>query len=156
MGVKCHLCNSDDTQVMRNIRAMQTPNDRTPNKYLADLVRTNRAALGMTQADLGEAVGKSRQWVLQVEKGAWTNGGKRVTLSPDNAIKLGLALGKDIEDILLAGEVPAEEWPDLSHISSNQSNLRLVDITSLTERQQVLIESIVDELKRENTESDRP
>lgn len=141
---------------MRNVWAMQTPNNKTPNKPLADLVRTSRALLGMTQEDLGAEVGKTRQWVIQVEKGVWNNGGTRVTLSPENAIKLGLALGKDIRDVLLAGEVPPENWPDLSHISSNQSNLRLVDVTSLTPHQQALIESIVHELKTTRTESDRP
>lgn len=139
---------------MRNIRAMSTTEGATPNTDLGNLVRTTRTTLGMTQEDLAAEVGKTRQWVIQVEKGIWNNGGKRVSLTPENAIKLGLALGRDVQDFLLAGEVPIEKWPDLSHISSKTDKVRLIDITSLTPHQQALIESIVHELKHQPTESD--
>lgn len=101
-------------------------------------------------------MGKTRHWVIQVEKGIWNNGGRRVSLTPENAIKLALVLGREPEDFLIAGDVPPEKWPDLSHISSKTDSVRVVDITSLTPKQQALIESIVYELRTTNTESDRP
>lgn len=109
--------------------------------------------LGMTQEDLAEEMGKTRQWVIQVEKGVWNNGGRRVSLTPENAVKLALILGRDPQDFLIVGDVPVEKWPDLSHISSNIDTVRVVDISSLTQKQQALIESIVYELKTNNTES---
>lgn len=131
------------------MRAMST----APNHDLGNLVRSQRTMLGMTQEDLAEEMGRTRQWVIQIEKGVWSNGNRRVSLKPENAIKLALILGRDPQDFLIAGDVPPEKWPDLSHISSTEARVRVIDISSLTQKQQALIESIVYELKTNNTES---
>lgn len=97
-------------------------------------------------------MGKSRQWVIQIEKGVWNNGKQRVSLTPENAVKLALILDGDPQELLMVGDVPIEKWPDLSHFKSLEDNRRLVDITGLTSKQQALIESLVYELKTANEE----
>ncbi|MDK8795889.1 helix-turn-helix transcriptional regulator [Corynebacterium sp. MSK041] len=124
----------------------------SPNTRLGNLVRSQRSILGMTQEDLAEKMGKSRQWVIQIEKGVWNNGKQRVSLTPENAVKLALILDGDPQELLMVGDVPIEKWPDLSHFKSLEDNRRLVDITGLTSKQQALIESLVYELKTANEE----
>ncbi|SDR77719.1 helix-turn-helix transcriptional regulator [Corynebacterium timonense] len=121
-----------------------------PNTQLANLVSMARRGLGISQADLGEAVGKSRHWVTQLEKGSWYRTGEPFTLESDGAIKLAGVLGLSVVDVLRAGRVPEIKWPDLSNYRSNDANVAVVDITKLTPAQQELVEGIVNEFIRHN------
>lgn len=151
VGVKCESCNLNQQLGCVTFGGMS---DTAPNTELARLVRDRRLELGITQEDLAKALGKSRYWVIQVEKGVWNNGGIRVSLPAQVAVDLAVELGLDKERVLLAAGVEFEKWPNLSHISSNGDKLKILNITSLTPRQQAIIESAVHEYKRLNQESD--
>ncbi|GEM_PF-3394673 len=121
-----------------------------PNTQLANLVSMARRGLGLSQAEMAEAVGKSRHWVTQLEKGSWYRTGEPFTLEVDGALKLAAVLNLHPIDLLQAGRVPRIKWPDLSNYSSNDDRVRVVDITTLTPTQQELVEGIVNEYNRLN------
>lgn len=128
-------------------------NDEAPNMVLANLVRDARLGLDMTQEALAEAMGKSRHWVSQLERGEWYKGGT-FTLDGDNALKLAATLGADPLAMLRAGRVDIADWPKQSQMFSNSDSVRLVDIGSLTPTQQDLIERLVDELQQTTSEKE--
>ncbi|QNE90296.1 helix-turn-helix transcriptional regulator [Corynebacterium incognita] len=117
---------------------------------LGELVLTNRKRLGLSQAELASQVGRTRHWVIQLEKGSWYEG-KEFKLDPDMAVKLAAILDVDPVEVLEAAKVPATEWPDLSHTRSNSAKVQTVDITALSPQQAKLIRTLVDELKAGNT-----
>lgn len=137
------------------MRRMET-STREPNMRLANLVRNARLDLDMKQEDLAAAVGKSRHWVAQIERGAWYRTGEPFTLDGDNALRLALSLNLDPVEVLRAGQVEVGRWPDLSKIRSNSASVKSIDISSLTPEQQDLIERLVDELKHPTSRNDEP
>ncbi len=117
-----------------------------PNLKLGNMVRKARLALGMTQQQLGAAMGKSRHWVGQLERGEWYERSV-FTLDGDTAVRLAVTLNLPPAEVLHAGRVPKDRWPDLSKIRSVNARVKFVDITTLTPHQQDIIESLVDEFK---------
>ena len=133
------------------------PESTDPNLLLANLIRTARLDLDMSQADLAVAMDRSRHWVAQLERGAWYKDGEPFTLDGDNALRLAMTLDLDPVEVLRAGRVDVSRWPNLSKIRSHSASVRVVDISSLTPQQQDIVERLVDELKHPtstNTESE--
>lgn len=106
--------------------------------------------MGISQTDLAEAVGKSRHWVSQLERGAWYRDGNPFTLEPDMAVKLAGVLDIPVVDMLVAGRVPELKWPDLSNYSSIDDNVIVIDVTRLTEHQRDIIQGLINEFKTLN------
>lgn len=123
------------------------------NLGLADIVRIARKKQGFNQADLGEAVGRDRTWVTQLERGKRYSG-KPFTIEPHMVLKLAGVLQVDPVELLVAAEIPQSEWPDMSHISSNSANVRTIDITTLSPTQAKLVEQLVKELKNGNNQNE--
>ena len=123
---------------------------------LANLARNARLDLDMSQQDLATAMDKSRHWVAQLERGSWYRSGEAFTLDGDNALRLAMTLNLDPVEVLRAGQVEVNRWPDLSKIRSHSASVRTVDISSLTPQQQDLIERLVDELKYPTSANTRP
>jgi transcriptional regulator with XRE-family HTH domain len=73
----------------------------TLRRQVGDLVRYNRDRLGMTQAELGDAVGKSLETIGRIERGV---------TAPSLSLleKLADALGVDPRDLLGAGSFAAK------------------------------------------------
>ena len=110
------------------------------------MVSNARRALNMTQEELGDAMGKTRHWVGQLERGHWY-GKDTFTVGADNALRLAMTLNLPPVEVLRAGGVPEEKWPDLSKVRSVGASVKFVDITTLSPHQQGIIESLVDEFK---------
>ncbi|WP_158268505.1 helix-turn-helix transcriptional regulator [Corynebacterium liangguodongii] len=128
----------------------------SPNHQLANLVRDARKKLGMTQDQLASALGRSRIWVVRVEKGWRDDRAEPITLDGDIAIKLASVLGVDPLSVLRAGRVAPQEWPDLSNYRSMFDSVRVVDVTSLTLEQQDIIERAINEFKHLNHQHKHP
>lgn len=103
----------------------------------------------MTQSQLADEMGKSRHWVGQLERGHWY-GKDTFTVGADTALRLAMALNLPPAEVLRAGGVPEDNWPDLSQFRSVDVYTKHVDITPLTQHQQNIIESLVDEFKHLN------
>lgn len=117
---------------------------------LSDLVRRARKNIDLTQSELGEAIGKSRWWIVQLEKGAWYVNGKGFALEPMMCLKLADVLGLDPVAVLSAADVPKNDWPDFSNMVAKSDSVRRIDITTLTPAQTRLVAGLVDEFKRGN------
>lgn len=133
---------------MGNISTMEA----TTNNSFGTLVRAGRRKLGITQQQLADMVGRSRKWMVQVEKGERYDTTEDMQISPDMVVKLALILDIDPVEALYAVGAPKDTWPDFSHIRSTSDNVRVVDITSLTPEQAKLIEGMIDEFKQLNRE----
>lgn len=115
---------------------------------LGDMVRDMRTVRRMSQEELGEALGgKSRHWVVQLEKGVRYGTGTRFEVDGDMAVKIALVLGLDPVDVLKTAKIPENRWPDLSNIVSNGGNIRTIDVTTLTVNQADIIERLIAEFK---------
>lgn len=129
---------------MRNICTMN------PNE-LGNLIRRARKQNGLTQDTLADLIGKSRWWVIQLEKGESYSTGKGLGLEPLMCVKLADILNIDPADVLFAAGIPKAKWPNFSNIVSKSDSVRTVDMTSLTLDQARLINALVEELKKGNT-----
>lgn len=65
----------------------------------ANVARDRRRALGMSQAELAELIGRSRQWVSSFDSGAVTNPGRPdvIRVAHELYLKLDLAADRDAE-----------------------------------------------------------
>ena len=79
---------------------------------LAELVKAKRKELGLSQADLADAMNRSRHWVIQLEKGEWYGVDREFTLEAEYAVKLARILDVNPREVLTLGKVPKIEWPD--------------------------------------------
>ena len=122
------------------------------NHELADMVHTARTGLGMSQEELAETMGKSRFWVMRMERGLHRSGAP-FDLDGDMALKLASVLNLNPVSTLRAGRVPASRWPNMSHIDSNDGSVKSLDVSSLTSEQRDMIERVVNELKRLNQQA---
>lgn len=118
----------------------------TQNK-LGDLIHAARKKLRMTQTDLADALGRSRQWIGQLERGQWYYSQETFTASPDELVKIAGILDISPVEVLIAAGVDKSKWPDLSHIRSKDVNVRTIDLTSLTTNQIRLVEDLVEEFR---------
>lgn len=148
MRVEYQQCHSMKHRMLGNVPGMGNS-----NLGLADIVRLARKRLELNQAELGEAMGRDRTWVTQLERGKRYNG-KPFTIEPHMVLKLAGVLQVDPVDLLVAAEIPEPQWPDLSQVRSNSANVRTVDITTLSPTQAKLIEQLVKELKRGNNQNE--
>lgn len=114
------------------------------------MVRNARAELGMNQTELGELMGKSRHWVVQLERGASYDTDKEKRYHAETCIRLAAILNLDPIAVLHAAHVPSELWPDLSHMYSNSDIISTIDVTALTQNQQKLVRELIEELKAGN------
>ena len=135
---------------MRSIRIMT-------NNELGTLIRRARKQNGLTQDELATQLGKSRWWVVQLEKGESYYSGKGVGrgLEPLMCVRIADTLNLDPADVLFAAGVPKAEWPNFSNVLAKSVSVRNVDITSLTLEQARLVKGIVEELKKGNTVNER-
>lgn len=120
---------------------------------LSELVRLERQRAGMNQAELAEALGRDRSWVVQLERGRRYNGNPFET-EPLMVMKLAAVLNIDPVDALVAARIDKSQWPDLSHIRSKSANVRTVDITTLSNSQAKLVEQLVKEFKDGNKQNE--
>lgn len=120
---------------------------------LSELVRIARRRAKMNQADLAEAIGRDRSWVVQLEKGQRYNG-NAFEIEPHMALKVAGVLNLDPVEVLVAGGVDKSQWPDLSHIRSTSDSVRTVDITTLSNSQAKLVEQLVKEFKDGNKQNE--
>lgn len=117
-------------------------------KTLGELVRAERKKQGISQADLAKAMGRSRSWMIQLEKGEWYGEEREFTLEAEYAVKLARLLDISPRIVLKLGKVPQNQWPDLSYTLSNGDTIRTIDITDLTDEQATLVRQLVHELVR--------
>lgn len=120
---------------------------------LSEMVRLARRRTKMNQADLAEAVGRDRSWVVQLEKGERYNGNP-FEVEPHMVLKLAAVLNIDPVEGLVAAGIDKSEWPDLSHMRSTNANVRTVDITTLSNSQAKLVEQLVKEFKDGNKQNE--
>lgn len=120
---------------------------------LSELVRIARRRAKMNQADLAEAIGRDRSWVVQLEKGRRYNGNPFET-EPLMVLKLAAVLNIDPVEALVAAGIDKSEWPDLSHMRSTSDSVRTVDITTLSNSQAKLVEQLVKEFKDGNKQNE--
>lgn len=121
------------------------------NKALGAFIRTARMAQEIKQSELGADLGRSRFWVMNLEKGE-----ENVTVTPEQALAMAGILQLDPYKIMRLAGIPESRWPDVSKIRSNTDSLNAVDTTSLTPDQVALIENLVMELKIGNRRESRP
>ncbi|ALC06572.1 hypothetical protein CDES_10990 [Corynebacterium deserti GIMN1.010] len=69
-------------------------------------MRAKRRELNKTQADLAIAVGKSRWWVIQFEKGERYVSAKEFELEPLMRLKIADSLTLDPTTVLTAADIP--------------------------------------------------
>lgn len=127
----------------------------TTNTKVGALIRQRRRAMGLTQEELAKEIGKSRKWLLQVERGLNYTTEKTTYLSPDMCVKLAAILDVDPVDMLLAADIPKGDWPNFSYIRSNSVKIQTVDITTLTPAQAKIIRDLADEFKALNLDAER-
>ena len=120
---------------------------------LANMVRNARAELGMNQTELGELMGKSRHWVVQLERGASYDTDKEKRYQAETCVRLAAILNLDPVSVLHAAHVPSDLWPDLSLMYSNSDIISTIDVTALTQTQQKLVRELIEELKAGNDNS---
>ncbi|QQB07432.1 transcriptional regulator [Corynebacterium urealyticum] len=113
------------------------------NAKAGRMVRAAREQLGMSQSELGAALGRTRQWVWRLETGNDPRARWPVGLTP----LLAAVLQISPRDLLIAAGVPEENWPNLASVSSNGTNLVVIEATGLTERQINLLRSIAEEFR---------
>ena len=113
------------------------------------VIRQARKAIGMTQADLGEAMDRTRYWVIQLEKGERYDGNDPA-IGPSAIVRLATVLNLDAQKLLAAAGVPPEKWPNLSYSRSNNGSVSTVDIDGLSESQATLVQQLVNEFKAGN------
>ncbi|WP_222863827.1 helix-turn-helix domain-containing protein [Corynebacterium urealyticum] len=113
------------------------------NVMAGRMVRAARESLGMSQTDLGAALGRTRQWVWRLETASDPKARWPVGLTP----LLAAVLQISPRDLLIAAGIPEENWPDLASVSSNGTNLVVIEATGLTERQINLLRSIAEEFR---------
>lgn len=107
------------------------------------MVREARERLGMSQTELGAALGRTRQWVWRLETASDPNARWPVSLTPHLAAVLQI----NPRDLLTTAGVDQTDWPDLSNISSNGANLVVIEANGLTDQQIELLRSIAEEFR---------
>ncbi|AHI23385.1 helix-turn-helix domain-containing protein [Corynebacterium vitaeruminis] len=122
----------------------------TTNNSFGALVRAGRNKLDITQQQLADMVGRSRKWMVQVEKGERYDTSEDMRIDPDMVVKIALILDIDPVEALYAVGAPKDTWPDFSHLRLASDNVRVVDITSLTPEQTKLVEGMIDEFRKLN------
>lgn len=123
---------------------------------LGNTVRIRREELGVTQEALAKSLGRSRQWLAQVEMGRRYGTGTPVPVGAGMALQLASALELDPAELLTLADVPRNKWPDLSNFRSNPVRVTPIDISMLTETQARLVEDLVTEFKTGNKTHDNP
>lgn len=99
----------------------------------------------MTQQQLGDQLGRTRQWVADVEHF------RRMESWPVGmTTRIAALLDLDPRVLLIAAGVPEKDWPHISNTSSIDGRLHTVDLTGLTDRQIKLIYDLVAEFRRRN------
>ena len=144
-GCKTHGCHSLPARIGVKLCNMEHNKEYAT---LAELVKAKRKELGLSQADLADAMNRSRHWVIQLEKGEWYGVDREFTLEAEYAVKLARILDVNPREVLTLGKVPKIEWPDLSYTLSNGDTIQAIDITDLTDEQAALIRQLVHELAR--------
>lgn len=99
----------------------------------------------MTQTDLGEELGRSRQWVAQLEGARFGN--RPFAIEPQDLVQIALILNVSPVHLLEVSNLPKGQWPNLSYMRSNDVNIRTIDLTNLSDNQIRLIEGLVAEFK---------
>ena len=151
-GCKTHGCHSLPARIGVKLCNMEHNKEYAT---LAELVKAKRKELGLSQADLADAMNRSRHWVIQLEKGEWYGVDREFTLEAEYAVKLARVLDVNPREVLTLGKVPKIEWPDLSYTLSNGDTIQAIDITDLTDEQAALIRQLVHELAKGKSDEPR-
>lgn len=122
---------------------------------LGNMVRNARVGLGINQTELGRLIGKSRHWVVQLERGLSYDTEKEKRYQPETCVRLAAVLNLDPVEVLHAARIPSTMWPDLSYMYSKSGIISTIDVTALTEIQQKLVRELIEELKAGNDKTQR-
>lgn len=127
---------------------------------VGEMIRVARKDLGMTQADLLTALGRSadnRNWVHELESGRRRRTGAPVALRPADYVAISAAVSLDPGEVLRAAGIPRHRWPKLSNMGSTGGSVQHIDASGLSDRQLRIVEELVRELRKvpENGVDDR-
>lgn len=86
----------------------------TQTRQIGALIKGARSRAGLTQSQLAERIGVTREWVNRLENGTMTNPGFQQVLALFEAVDLGL-------NVTLPGVIPdhdtSDEYGDLQDLS---------------------------------------
>jgi len=134
----------------------ETKDAVNPNRLpISDLVRNRRRELDMNQADFAKAVGRTRFWVIDLERGEARRTGKPFEVEAMMCMRIADVLALDPVEVLTAARVPEDEWPNFSNIVAKSDFVMHIDITRLTSRQRDIVTGLVDEFKELNLDAKR-
>jgi transcriptional regulator with XRE-family HTH domain len=108
--------------------------DHTPSVVISDLVKTERKRLGLTQEQLGTAVG-----VTQATISNWEGG--QTSPNPAEAARLAAALGHDPIDLI------GRLWPDVADLD-RMARLRVI-LAGATASELAALEQVAAQMMRD-------
>lgn len=121
------------------------------SRKTGELIRLAREEAGMRQGDLGEILGRTRQWVARLEKGE-TRDGNDMTIPPALLAQIAGVLNVDLFTLFRAEGVDPSVWGrysnKISNTGSNGANIHTIDTTGLSHHQHKIVEDLVTELRR--------
>lgn len=132
----------------------------TMSKRTGELIRLAREEAGLRQGDLGEVLGRTRQWVARLEKGE-TRDGNDMKIPPALLAQIAGVLNIDLYSLFRAEGVSPSVWSRYSNKVSNtgvgDAKVSTIDTTGLSHHQHKIVEDLVAELRRiPNDEKDTP
>lgn len=111
------------------------------------MIRNARNLQGMKQEELADALGTSRQRIGRLENGVNAHG-EEAQIDELTLVKVAGILDLDAEELLELEGYKAD-FP-ISNVSSNNGTVQYIDVVGLTHHQRRLVESLVEELRRES------
>lgn len=116
-------------------------------KKTGKIIRNARNLQGMKQEELAVALGTSRQRIGRLENGVNTQG-EESQIDELTLVKIADILSLDAEE-LLESEGYGTDFP-ISNVRSTDGILQSIDLIGLTHHQRRLVESLVEELKKDS------
>ena len=116
-------------------------------KKTGRMIRNARNLQGMKQEELADALKTSRQRIGRLENGVNSHG-EEAQIDELTLVKIADILSLDAEE-LLESEGYGTDFP-ISNVRSTNGILQSIDLVGLTHHQRKLVESLVQELKKDN------
>lgn len=116
-------------------------------KKTGKVIRNARNLQGMKQEELAAALGTSRQRIGRLENGVNAHG-EEARIDELTLVKIAGILDLDAEE-LLELEGYGTDFP-ISNVRSTDGILQSIDLIGLTHHQRRLVESLVEELKKDS------
>lgn len=116
-------------------------------KKTGKVIRNARNLQGMKQEELADALKTSRQRIGRLENGVNSHG-EEAQIDELTLVKIAGILDLDAEELLELEGYKAD-FP-ISNVRSTDGILQSIDLVGLTHHQRKLVESLVQELKKDN------